>query len=241
MQKLNPFRLRRAFDPDAPEQIDRTWNDPHVLADNLSDLRRINKYFGSSGFMRASILRLMRNIPDDREVRILDVATGSADHPAEIARTLAALQRPFSIVAVDKNPQILEIASRALRGIDGIQLVEADALNLPFPPESFDIVICSLALHHFSDEDAVRLLQRMRALAKSGVVVNDLRRNGFAVAVIWLYVHIATRNPLTRSDSHLSILRAFTAEELAALARRAGLAGFKIQKKPFFRLFLTVD
>ncbi len=241
MHKLNRVRSHRAFDPNAPERIDLPWNDPHVLADNLCDLRRINKLFGSSGYMRRSILRLVQNIPQDHEVRILDIATGSADHPCEIARMLTAQGRRYHIVAVDRNPQILEIARRAIRGVDGIELVEADALDLPFADKSFDIVTCSLALHHFPDADAVRLLQRMHALARRGLVLNDLRRSNIAVAVIWLYVHLTTRNPLTRNDSHLSILRAFTVKELMSLAERAGLSHVTIRRKPFFRLFLIVD
>ncbi len=234
------FLLRhRAFEPNAPEHIDRPSNDPHILADNLSDIRRINKYFGSSGFMKRCVLRLAEKLPPGHRVRILDIATGSADHPVEIAGMLAAQRRNFTIVAVDKNPQILDIARASIRPSDGIEIVEADALSLPYAPKSFDIVLCSLALHHFSDEDAAHLLGIMNTLAGTGIVVNDLRRSSFATAVIWLYTHLATRNPLTRHDSHLSIRRAFTARELAALATGAGLRAFRIRRKRFFRLFLT--
>ncbi len=38
-------------------------------------------------------------------------------------------------------------------------------------------MLCSLALHHFSDEDAVRVLRHAASLARRHVLVSDLRRS----------------------------------------------------------------
>jgi len=42
---------------------------------------------------------------------------------------------------------------------------------------------CTLALHHFSDDDAVRVLQRCRELSHKFVLVSDLRRSWLANTV----------------------------------------------------------
>ena len=48
-------------------------------------------------------------------------------------------------------------------------------------------------------------------------------------------------NPLTRHDGPLSVLRAFTAPELLAIARSAGLHGVRVERRWFFRLLLTAQ
>ena len=58
----------------------------------------------------------------------------------------------------------------------------ADAMALPFPDGSIDIVTCSQVLHHFDGPEADRLLQECTRVARTAVVIGDLRRSWFAVA-----------------------------------------------------------
>jgi ubiquinone/menaquinone biosynthesis C-methylase UbiE len=230
---------QRQFDADLPEMIDLPNNDPAVLDDDLKNLRTINKYFGGLSAVKKEIVRLFDKISKADKIEILDLATGSADHPLAILTLSQKWRRPVAITAVDKNPQILAIARERTKLFKEIQIERQDILALPYPDKSFDIVLASLVIHHFSRQDAVRLLKEMDRLSRIGFVLNDLRRSWLAAATAWLYTRLTTRNPMTLNDSYLSVLRAFTADELQKIAQAAGIKNFKIKKRFLFRLILT--
>src|SRR5258708_23516395 len=93
------------------------------------------------------------------------------------------------------------------------------------PAEPFDIVICSLALHHFAFPDAVNLLQRLRSFARRGVVVADLARSDFGVVGIYLLTSLLLRHPMNRFDARLSMRRAFSFGELRTCSHRSRVVG----------------
>jgi ubiquinone/menaquinone biosynthesis C-methylase UbiE len=104
------------------------------------------------------------------------------------------------------------------------------------PERSFDVVLCSLSLHHFAPGEAVQVLREMDRLSRAGFILNDIRRclGGFAAA--WGASRIATRNRLTRHDMPLSVLRAYTPNELRALLRQAGIRDATVTTHPLFRM-----
>lgn len=79
------------------------------------------------------------------EERVLDVATGGG-HTA-----FALAPRAREVVALDFTPAMLAAAraEAGARGLNNISYVEGDAQELPFPDESFDVVTCRHAPHHF--------------------------------------------------------------------------------------------
>lgn len=229
----------RYFNPAVPEMMDRPNADPSVLDDDLNNLRVINKYFGGLSAVRKNIIPLLKRIESGKTVTILDLATGSADHPLELAKLGKKINRTLYITAVDKNPVMLNIARERTKGYGNITVEEQDILNPDYPDKNFDIVLCSLAIHHFSREDAITILRQMNRLSRVGFIVNDLNRSWLGAWTAWLYTHITTRNPMTLYDSCISVLRAFTPQELKEMAREAGICYFTIKTQPFFRLVLV--
>jgi ubiquinone/menaquinone biosynthesis C-methylase UbiE len=143
------------------------------------------------------------------------------------------------ITAVDSNPEILRIARENTADWPEIRVEQQDLLALPYPAASFDVVLCSLALHHFSDADAVAILQSINHIARSGCIINDLRRNRIAIGLSKLMAHTIITNPIARFDAPASCERAFTIAEWRAMAARAGLQNFTIRRHRFFRMALT--
>ena len=94
------------------------------------------------------------------------------------------------------------------------------------PAEAYDIVLCTLALHHFSDEDAVRVLRCCRESSRDFVLVSDLRSGFLATVGVYLLTALIFREPMTRHDARLSAERAFSFSEMRKLAVRAGWQNF---------------
>ena len=230
---------QRRFDPDTPELMDSPSPDPFLLHDDLRNLRTINRNFGGLRVIRLYSGRLMSKIDHSRTIRVLDLATGSADHPVALVEFARSIGRSIRVTAVERNPVTLTVAKERTAKYNEISVEHGDVLTMSWQPASYDIVLCSLAIHHFSRENAVRILASMRTIARVGLVVNDLNRSWPAAWTAWTYAHLTTRNPMTLNDSYVSVLRAFTPEELATMAREAGIQNPLIRTHPFFRLVLV--
>lgn len=204
----------------------------------LADLRAVNRYLGDQ---HALLKHLTAKIDGLSEFSVLDIATGSADLPVAIADWARKTGRTASITAVDINELVIDVARRHTAGHPEINVELGDGLSLRFADNSFDFVICSKSNHHFSEAENVRLIGEMRRIARRGYIVMDLERSWFAFGLIYLLTRLLVRNRLTRNDGPLSVLRAFTEAELAALAEQAGTRRFTIKREPFWLLVLSGD
>lgn len=165
-------------------------------------------------------------------MHILDLATGSGDIPRVIVDCAKKIGAHVAIDAIDQQAATLEIATKLSVGYSEISYREANILEWD-PVEPYDIVLCTLALHHFSDEDAVKVLRRCRELSKRFVLVSDLRRGFLVRSGVHLLTALIFREPMTRHDARLSTERAFSFSEMRDLATRAGWRNFWHKK---FRL-----
>ena len=107
--------------------------------------------------------------------------------------------------------------------------------------EPHDIALCTLTLHHFSDEDAVKVLRRCRELATKFVLVSDLRRGLFLKSGVHILTALVFREPMTRYDARLSAARAFSFSEMRDLALRAGWQGFGHKQFRFVRQAIWLE
>ncbi len=215
----------RHFDPAVPEMMDRPGQDLALLRDDLTVLEHINRRLGGHAIP-------LRYLSEFRPRTVLDLATGGGDIPR-------ALLRHLEITAVDSNPEILQIARERSAGYSNIRFEQHNLLALPYPPGSFDVVLCALTLHHFAEADVVAILRRIHEIARIGYIVNDLRRNRVATWLAKLMAHTIISNPIARFDAPASCERAFTVAELRALALRAGLEQFEIHRHRMFRMALV--
>jgi hypothetical protein len=97
-------------------------------------------------------------------------------------------------------------------------------------PEEYDIVVCSLFLHHFDPSEAVAILRHM-ASTRRLVLVNDLRRGVGGWLLAWAGARILTRCRVVHVDGPLSVAGAYTCAEARELARDAGLTGATVRRR----------
>jgi SAM-dependent methyltransferase len=232
---MNLFVPPRRFDPAVPEMMDRPGNDTALLRADLRVLEKINRFLGGH---RIPLLYLP-DFLNAKSVTILDLGTGAADVPRSIARWARANGVNANITGIDSNSDILQIARENVAGWPEIRIEQADLLGLPYRPDSFDVVLCSLTLHHFSEADVVAILRRIHDIARGGYIINDLRRNRTAIWLSKLMAHTLITNPIARFDAPASCERAFTTSELRVLAQRAGMSRFSIHQHRFFRMALV--
>ncbi len=201
------------------------------LERDLENIRQLNRWFGSYALISMFLSRWVK--PGSR-LRIVDLATGSGDIPRLIAECGRKIGAELRIDALDRQSATLEIAQKLSVPYPEITFVEGNILEWR-PAEPYDVVFCTLALHHFSDDDAVRVLQRCRELSHKFVLVSDLGRSWMATIGVHLLTGTVFREPMTKHDARLSIARAFSFSEMNQLAQRAGWTNFAHKTFPFAR------
>jgi ubiquinone/menaquinone biosynthesis C-methylase UbiE len=134
------------------------------------------------------------------------------------ARRLGRQGRQARVVVVERDAAALALARRVSVAYPEIALVRADASALPFRRGAFDVVTSGLLLHHLEPDAAVATLRDMAAVARGGVLVNDLLRTRLAWGLVWLATRLCACHRFSRHDGPLSVRRAYSPDELRRLA-----------------------
>ena len=218
--------MKRSFDPAVLEMMDRPQPVSPELERDLERLRQLNRWFGSHYL----VLTLMRRwIMPGARIRIIDLATGSGDIPRLLVDHARRIGAQIEVDAVDRQAATLEIARSLSAEYPEISYHAANVLEWDCA-QAYDIALCSLVLHHFSDDDAVRLLRRCRELSKRFVLVADLRRGFLLRTGVYILTALIFREQMTRFDARLSAQRAFSFAEMRDLAIKAGWKNFGHKK-----------
>lgn len=221
-------RVRRV----GSEVLDDPACPPDLRERSITDVTRANLLLGGRRAVLAELRLLLPSLAGlQREVTMLDVGTGLADIPAAARRMASRHGVTLRTIGLD------EAASLARASGDRLDAgVCADARVMPFATGSVDVVTCSQVLHHFGAEDAVALLREMDRVARCSVIVSDLRRSWVAAGGFWVLSFPMGFHPVSRADGTLSVLKGFTATELATLVASATGARVSVARRLGWRL-----
>jgi len=197
------------------ELLDAAELDPAELRTNLREMAMLNRLPGGIGESVRAVNALLNGRPD---ASVLDIGAGSGDFARRLAR-----ERPVDVMVGDSRDEVLAIAKRNLANTNRVTFLQADVRALPLADDAVDVVHASLLLHHLDPADAVVALREMRRVARTAVVINDLRRGRIAFLLTAAPVLALSRGRYTRNDGVLSARRAYTIPELDDLAAQAGL------------------
>lgn len=208
------------------------WMDQEDLAaathgPALEGLRRINRISRAGAALWPEI-RGVLDTCSRRPLRVLDVGSGGGD-----VATWLALRGGghLEVDGCDISPYAVDHARRhavAARAEDRVRFFRHDVRAEPLPGV-YDVVMCSLFLHHFDNTDAVQLLARMKEAARERVLIQDLRRTRLGYWLAWLGCRVLSGSPVVRADGPASVTGAYTVDEVRALAVAAGLGNVRIR------------
>ena len=155
---------------------------------------------------------------------MLDVACGGGDVAIRLVRRAIRKGVGLEIDGCDKSREAVRYAQhKAKEQAVRIRFFALDAVKDAIP-EGYDVVTCSLFLHHLDEAEASGLLTRMAQSTARLVLVNDLVRSRAGYALAWAGCRLLSRSPIVRHDGPVSVAAAFTLSEVRELASRAGIA-----------------
>ena len=220
-----------------PEIIDDPSLELSVLEGELVGLERINRWSRSAGILWPSIERLARRVTPG-PVRVLDLATGGGDVPIRLWKKARNRGVNLQVDGCDIKPAAVAYAARhaELAGANA-RFFRLNAVEDPLPP-GYDMMMCSLFLHHLDDATARRLLAKMACAARHMVCINDLVRCRRGLLLAYGGSFVLTRSAATHVDAPQSVRAAFTLEEVAQLAEAAGLEGYRLERHWPYRYLL---
>ena len=201
------------------------------IAASLNDLWRINRWFGGVTTAR-SLVRAVARQTGQRRFTLLEVAAGSGDVPIQAARAL----KPRGI---ELRPTLLDLSPAHLENASDSRRVAANALALPFPDNSFDLVSSTLFIHHLAPDDVVRCVAEGLRVSRHAVLINDLIRHPLHLAAVYAGFPLY-RSRLTRHDAPASVRQAYTPAEMCANLRRIPGARAEIHRSFLFRMAVIV-
>jgi SAM-dependent methyltransferase len=210
--------------------MDRPGLDASAHAEALRGLGRINCLSLGASLLWPAIAGLVASHPG-RPVRVLDLACGGGDVPIRLARGARRAGLDVRIDGCDISETAVAFARESAHhaGVP-VGFFRLDALNEPLP-EGYNILMCSLFLHHLCEDEAVRLLRKMAGAARSMILVNDLLRSRIGYGLALVACRLASRSPIVHHDGPVSVGAAFSLAEVRALAARAGLDGARLERR----------
>jgi SAM-dependent methyltransferase len=219
------------------EMMDAPEIPSELLIDDLGNLRLINRYLGN---YRNVLQGLARFAGKQNHFSLLDVGTGSGDVPRTIVQWARRAGLRARVGALEANRIAVAQAAEQTRKFAEISLVRGDAMTLPFRPASFDFVLASQLLHHYSEERIILLLRQWAAVARKGIIVSDLIRHPLPYYGIRLLTRVLTRNVMTLTDAPLSVRRGFTLAEWKKLFDAAEVGRCEVHWAFPFRLLALI-
>ena len=177
---------------------------PPVEAEaSLRDLCRINRWFGGVATTRAMIERVA-SATGKKNFSVLEVGAGFGD-----VSKIAGQQLGHKGIALDVT-DLDRVLTHLLRGN---RSVVSDALALPFPDCSFDLVSCSLFAHHLEPADLARFGGEALRVSRCALLINDLVRHPMHLALVYAGFPLM-RSYVSRVDGLASVRRAYLPEEI---------------------------
>jgi len=203
------------------EYFDLPGRSASDIVGDFRDLDRINRFFQ---FARPFQEKLPVWLGEERcrELNILDVGAGTGLLAKTLSTWAARRDWKWSFTNLDANLHAPQTDPTAHR-------VVGSALKLPFPDNSFDLVIASQMTHHLTDAEAAIHFREAWRVARQAVMISDMHRNLGLHAVLWLLTPMLGIGGSVRADALISVRRGFRCKEFEQLAQTANLGSARVK------------
>lgn len=218
-----------------PELMD----DPNLPEDQLrlalKDIALVNKYLGGNVITIKALEKLIKLYPDKKEWKIVDVGCSDGEVLRQIAYHFSKKNINIQFLGIDINAKSILRAQKKSKGLENISFQEKDILTLDETTFSCDIILCTLTVHHFTDNEIIKFLSKFKVLAKTAIIVNDLERSKIAYRLYQLFSAVFMKSSVTKYDGKVSIARSFKRKDLESYSKQLALTNYSISWKWAFR------
>ena len=211
-----------------------------LLRKTLGQLELINRWLGGHRPTVQAVKKMIRKLPDNQEITIVDVGCGGGDLLRVLAEFGRKNHRKFKLIGIDANAFTVNYARQMSQNYSEIDYFTQNVFSAEFSELDYDLILLNLFLHHFKDEEILELIALMTQKARLGIVVNDLQRSELTYHLFRL-VCLLISNPMARDDGLTSILRGFKKEDLVRYSKKLNLKNYVVKWKWAFRYLWIIE
>lgn len=205
------------------------------LTDALNQIANINQLLGGNKLTLQGVKQLLKKTNISKSITIADIGCGNGDMLRMLSKYGKKKGIQFRLIGVDANAFTINYAKSLSTEYSNIEYVCLDIFSEEFTRLPYDIVLCTLTLHHFTNDQISLLLKTLHANASVGIVVNDLHRSKMAYRLFEIIAATFNLNKMSREDGLVSILRGFKKEDLEHFSKKLNLKNYSINWKWAFR------
>jgi 2-polyprenyl-3-methyl-5-hydroxy-6-metoxy-1,4-benzoquinol methylase len=227
--------INTKYRTDTPEIMDDFTLEGEVLREALDKIAKINQFLGGNSLTLNGVKELILTVPKSRLITIVDVGCGNGDLLRVLSNYGKENNYSFSLIGIDANAFTVNHAKKLSESYSNINFQCEDIFEFDFSQLKCDIILCTLTLHHFKNEEIESLLTTFYANSNLGIVINDLHRSSLAYRLFKIICFPFQLNSMSREDGLTSILRGFKKKELETFSKKLGFKKYKIQWKWAFR------
>lgn len=206
-----------------------------LLRDALNKIAKINQLLGGNQLTLEGVKNILKQNPTDQKITIVDVGCGNGDMLRYLADYGNSNSLEFELIGIDANQFTVDYAKELSIHYPNIKYRCEDIFDEIFAALQYDIVLCTLTLHHFKDDEIIKLLKVFNVNAKLGIVINDLQRSSVSYRLFQALCFVFRLNDMSREDGLVSILRGFKRPELELFSRKLNFKNYCIEWKWAFR------
>jgi len=205
------------------------------LRDALNKIAGINQLLGGNKLTLNGVRQLLKKADITKTITIADIGCGNGDMLRMLAHYGKKLNINFKLIGIDANAFTINYAKELSCDYPNIEYVCIDIFSENFNYLKYDIVLCTLTLHHFTNNQILNIITTFINNATIGVVINDLHRSKMAYRLFQLICTLFSLNKMSREDGLVSILRGFKKQELEEFSKKLNLKNYTINWKWAFR------
>ncbi len=204
---------------DEREIMDDFTLEGKALRTNLDILASINKWLGGNQVSLNGIQKLIKKLPRDQKLVIVDLGCGNGDMLRRVSKLGDRIGYQFKLMGIDANKDSIQYATLLSLGYKNITFHQMNIFSEEFKGLTYDIALSTLFLHHLNNEEIIDKLSLLNKQARVGIVVNDLHRNKVAY-FLFNIISFFINNKIIRNDGLVSIRRGFKKDELVNFANK---------------------
>ena len=190
-----------------------------LLRDTLDKLENINRYLGGNLVTLNSLKKVLKNHPKEQELTIIDIGCGHGDILRDVAKFGRKKGYKMTLLGIDANPTAIAYANELSTAFPELSFKTEDIFSDSFKNRQFDVVLATLFLHHFKEEQLVSFLGDTLKQTKIAIVVNDLHRHKLAY-YLFMLLSLFIKNKMIIEDGLTSVLRGFKRKDLERISQK---------------------
>ena len=213
------FFVSTKYRTDKEELMDDFSIGGDLLRDTLDKLENINRWLGGNLMTVRALKKVLKNHPKEQELTIADIGCGHGDILRDVAKFGRKNGYKMKLIGMDANPTAIAYANELSTEFSELSFKTEDIFSEAFKNRKFDVVLATLFLHHFKEEQLTSFLGNTLKQTKIGIVVNDLHRHKLAY-YLFMLLSVFIKNNMIIEDGLTSVLRGFKRNDLVHISKK---------------------